>query len=136
MDKMATILKSTYTLLKGHGFATSTLTRQYQEIVQTLQGTRKNVTFNNIPDSGISSTTSITCDEDNKLNGNKRKIEEPLNDLDGTFTLVSSPANKTKSKSCTDQIMSKGGIGYSYLGVIATELLNGVFHNVSLNKNY
>lgn len=142
LHRMATILKSCYMVLKGHGFATAALTRQYQDIIQDFQG-RKKVKFHEIPDSGISSTTSISEDE-NKSNSNKRKIaEEPLiADLDGTFTMsnavsATSTPGKPKSKgTSTDPIMSKGGgIGYNFFGGLASELINGVFYSGNVKKN-
>lgn len=127
--------------IKGHGYATDALTKEYTKIIQDFQG-KKNVKFHEIPDSGISSTTSITDDE-NKTNttnnnNNKRKIEDPpIIELDGTFTLTNSTTpNKPKSKgTATDQIISKGGIGYNFFGGLATELIHGVFYNINMKKN-
>lgn len=135
LERMATILKSCYIQLKGHGFVTEALTRQYTKIIQDFQG-KKNVKFHDIPDSGISSTTSITEDE-SRTNSNKRKIEEPVVELDGTFTMANSATpSKPKSKGTgSDQIISKGGIGYNVFGGLASELLHGVFYNVNLKKN-
>lgn len=124
--------------IKGHGYATDALTKDYTKIIQDFQG-KKNVKFHEIPDSGISSTTSITEYENktNINNNNKRKIEEPVIELDGTFTLTNSTTpSKPKSKgTATDQIISKGGIGYNFFGGLATELIHGVFYNINMKKN-
>lgn len=134
LKRMATLLKSCYMQLKGHGFATVALTKQYQDIIQDFQG-KKNVKFHEIPDSGISSTTSISEDE-NKANNNKRKMEEPPFELDGTFIKTSTTPNKPKSKGASvDPIISRGGIGYNFFGGLATELIHGVFYNVNIKKN-
>lgn len=120
--------------IKGHGFATDALTKDYQKIIQDFQG-KKNVKFYEIPDSGISSTTSIAEDE-NKTVGNKRKIEEPTVELDGTFTLTTTttPGKPRIKGTATDHVISKGGIGYNFFGGLATELIHGVFYNVNLKK--
>lgn len=135
LERMATILKSCYMQLKGHGFVTEALTKQYTKIIQDFQG-KKNVKFHDIPDSGISSTTSITEDE-NKTNNNKRKIEEPPVELDGTFTMtnVSTPSKPKSKGTGAEQIISKGGIGYNFFGGLASELIHGVFYSVNLKKN-
>lgn len=133
LEKMATMLKSCYMQLKGHGFATEALTKEYVKIIQDFQG-KKNVKFHEIPDSGISSTTSIAEDE-NKANGNKRKIEDPAVELDGTFTMSTTPIKPRIKGTATDHVISKGGIGYNFFGGLATELIHGVFYNVSLKKN-
>lgn len=134
LEKLVTILKSSYMQLKGHGFASAALTKQYNEIIQDFLG-KRNVKFNEIPDSGISSTTSISEDE-NKSN-NKRKNEEPPAELDGTFTMPNSitPIKPTSKGIVTDQIISKGGIGYNFFGGLATELIHGVFYNVNMKRN-
>lgn len=98
---------------------------------------KKNVKFDEMPDSGISSTTSIQEDENN-TSSNKRKIEENPAELDGTFTMTHSVSPiKSKSKiTATDQLISKGGIiGYNFFEGLATELFHGMFYNVNINKN-
>ncbi|XP_018569213.1 kinesin-like protein KIF18A isoform X2 [Anoplophora glabripennis] len=109
LEKMAAFVKPCYLTLKGHGFVTSTLTKQYQEIVLDYQG-RKNIKWAQIPDSGIGSSSTLGDGEETKSNNNKRKIDEPAvgTTLDSTFTMsINLTPNKPKAKMCAEQLMSK-----------------------------
>lgn len=137
LEKMASFVKPCYLMLKGHGFVTATLTKQYQEIVLDYQG-RKNIKWAENPDSGISSASTLCDTEETKSNKNKRKMDDQPTSgtLDSTFTMsINLTPNKPKAKMCAEQLMSKGGIGYNYLGALALEIINGVFCNATVKKN-
>lgn len=138
MEEMAVVLKKLYMQLKGHGLLAPSLNKQYQDIVHTYQG-KKNIKWAEIPDSGISSTSSITSVEEPKPM-RKRIADRPAtpnSKLDGTFTRSSPPkASKQKPRvNTTNPGITKGGIGYNYIGTIALDLLNSVFYNVSVKKH-
>ncbi|KAJ8970205.1 hypothetical protein NQ314_001352 [Rhamnusium bicolor] len=108
LEKMAAVLKPCYLTLRGHGFASASLDKQYHDIVLDFQG-RKSVKWGEIPDSGISSTSSLCVDEEGRVNRHKRKMEEHTTEiLDSTFTMhVNLTPNKPKVKMCAEQLMSK-----------------------------
>ncbi|KAJ8967072.1 hypothetical protein NQ317_018653 [Molorchus minor] len=108
IEKLVPALKEFYKILRGHGYITTTLTKQYQELLHLFQG-RKNVTWGEMPDSGVSSTSSLAMTDDEiKRNNYKRKIEEQSPDLDMTYTMsVNITPNKPKVKMCAEQLLSK-----------------------------
>ncbi|XP_050506564.1 kinesin-like protein KIF18A isoform X2 [Diabrotica virgifera virgifera] len=87
IEKMAVTMKYFYQLLQGHGVAPSNVTKQYQEISQSILG-RKHITWGPLPDSGISSEASIAVSDLDEMHENKRKTEDEGNQ---TFSMPSKP---------------------------------------------
>ncbi|XP_072385373.1 kinesin-like protein KIF18A isoform X1 [Diabrotica undecimpunctata] len=87
IEKMAGTVKYFYQLLQGHGVASSNITKQYQEITQSLLG-RKHVTWGTLPDSGISSEASIAVSDVDEIQENKGKTKDEANQ---TFSMPSKP---------------------------------------------
>ncbi|GJQ71189.1 hypothetical protein Trydic_g1088 [Trypoxylus dichotomus] len=105
IGKMSTLLRTCYLHVKGHGFATETLEKNYQTIVRDLQGIH-NVTFDeNVP----YSTNAATNGNGNEEETRKRKLNEGSTcSLDGTFVLT--PVKQSERPTltvCAEQLLAK-----------------------------
>lgn len=127
LDKMASVLQPCYLLLRGHGHAPDDMIKEYKTLVRYLQGI-SNVTWDNLPDSGISSNTDSGEEE---ARASKRKHVDEVNVFESTFTLNSPPKPKYLS---ADQYSSKGGLLNMYIPIIGAEVLHGFLLTCSILK--
>lgn len=133
LDRVYLAMRVCFNQLKDKGLS-STVMKNHITKLEKLYSQYARRRIDDMPDSGISSTTSI-FDEDIKAVTSKRKMDEASPEMDGTFTLSETQTpGKAKAKGA-EKMISKGGIGYNFFGGLATEIIHGFFYNINMKRN-
>lgn len=135
IDKMSSLLRTCYLHVKGHGFATDTLDKDYQTIVRDLQGFHTVSFHENIP--LPCSPIAIGNSNSNEEESRKRKLNEGSTcSLDSTFVSNSvKPSGKPALTACAELLLTKGGLLQHYIEACANQLLYGIFSYTVLKRD-
>lgn len=130
------MMRSSFLQAKGYGYLSESYSKEYYGLVKQLQGISSVTWDEEITDSGVSSTESVTTTTtEEEGRGSKRKLAEnttsSTTSLDNTFTLTEKPRAFTL---CAEQLMAKGGLVHPYFSAVVVELLQGLIVTYSMIK--
>ncbi|KAI4471330.1 kinesin-related [Holotrichia oblita] len=136
IDKMSSLLRTCYLHVKGQGFATDTLDRDYQTIVRDLQGFHSVSFHENIP--LPCSPIAMSNGNSNEEESRKRKLNEGSTcSLDSTFVSNAvKPSGKPALTACAELLLTKGGLLQHYIEACANQLLYGIFSYTVLKRDH
>lgn len=126
------MLRTCYLHVKGHGFATDALERNYRAIVRDLQGIHCVTFHESVPLS--SSPVILSQSNGNEEESRKRKLNEGSTcSLDDTYV---KPSEKPALTVCAEQLLAKGGVLQYYVEACANQLLHGIFSYAVLKRDH